>query len=145
MKQLNVTKIAIWIVFSIKMTDSMSFSDFRCSDKQFTCKNGECVEKDLLCDGDFACKDESDEDDCGCPSSMFRCQGEGCLPATAVCNRRIDCSNGDDENNCRKYAAFNKGVGFGLHSHAAQEIVPSQPFTFILGTGYILGKRCVDP
>ena len=78
------------------MTDSMSFSDFRCSYKQFTCK---CVKKSLRCVGDFACKDKSDEDDCEC---MFTCQGGGCFPATAVCDGENDCSNGDDENNCRK-------------------------------------------
>ncbi|XP_020614679.1 MAM and LDL-receptor class A domain-containing protein 1-like [Orbicella faveolata] len=75
--------------------------DHRCSDKQFTCKNGECVKKNLRCDGDFACKDESDEDDCECPSSMFTCQGGKCLPATDVCDGKNDCSYGDDENNCR--------------------------------------------
>jgi len=75
--------------------------DFRCSDKQFTCKNGECVKKNLWCDGDFACKDESDEDDCECPSNMFRCQGDGCLPDIAVCDGKSDCSNGDDEKNCQ--------------------------------------------
>jgi len=77
--------------------------DHRCSDKQFTCKNGECVKKNLRCDGDFACKDESDEDDCECPSSMLTCQGGKCLPATDVCDGKNDCSYGDDENNCRKY------------------------------------------
>ena len=90
------------IVF-FKITDSTSLSDFRCSDKQFTCKNGECVKKNLRCDGDFACKDESDEDDCECPNSLLTCQGGGCIPAADVCDRKNDCSDGDDENNCRKY------------------------------------------
>ena len=79
--------------------------DHRCGDKQFTCKNGECVKNNLLCDGDFACKDESDEDDCECPSNMFTCQGGKCLPATDVCDGINDCPYGDDENNCRKYTS----------------------------------------
>ena len=107
-------------------TDLTSFSDFRCSNKMFRCKNGECVKKNLLCDGDFACKDESDEDDCECPSTMFRCQGGACLLSTGVCDGKNDCSNGDDENNCRKYIVFNKSLGFALHSHTAQNIVPRQ-------------------
>ncbi|PFX15365.1 G-protein coupled receptor GRL101 [Stylophora pistillata] len=56
---------------------------------------------DLTCDGDFACKDESDEDNCGCPSNKFACQDGKCIPATAVCDGNNDCSDGDDENNCR--------------------------------------------
>ena len=88
--------------FSIKMTDSMSFSDFKCSDKQFTCKNGVCVKKNMQCDGNYACKDKSDEDDCECPSNKFSCQQGGCFLPTAVCNGENDCSNGDDEKNCRK-------------------------------------------
>ena len=56
----------------------------------------------MQCDGDFSCKDGSDEDDCECPSRMFYCQGGGCIPATAVCDGTYDCYNGDDEKNCRK-------------------------------------------
>ena len=78
------------------------FSGFKCSDDKFTCNNGECVKKNLLCDGDFACKDGSDEDNCECPISMFNCKGGGCLLATSVCDGTNDCSNGDDEKNCRK-------------------------------------------
>ena len=84
------------------MTHLPRLLDFRCSDKQFTCKNGECVKKNLRCDDDFACKDKSDEDDCDCPSTEFSCQGGGCIPATAVCADSMDCSKGDDETNCRK-------------------------------------------
>ena len=105
-------------------TDSTSFSDFRCSDKQFRCKNGECVKKHLFCDGDFACKDESDEDDCECPSNRFRCQREACLLTTAVCDGKNDCSNGDDEHNCRKYTVFNKGLRFGVQKRAMRLIFP---------------------
>ncbi|KAL9987564.1 hypothetical protein ACROYT_G001896 [Oculina patagonica] len=77
---------------------------FKCSDNKFTCNNGECVKKNLLCDGDFACKDGSDEENCECPSSMFSCKGGKCLLATAVCDGTNDCSNEDDENNCIKLA-----------------------------------------
>ena len=79
---------------------------FKCSDDKFTCNNSECVKKNLLCDGDFACEDGSDEDNCECPSSMFNCKEGGCLPATSVCDGTIGCSNGDDEKNCRKLICF---------------------------------------
>ena len=75
---------------------------FKCSEDQFTCENGECIKRNLLCDGDFACKDHSDEENCECPSSMFACKGGGCLLATAVCDGYEDCSSGDDESSCRE-------------------------------------------
>ena len=74
---------------------------FKCSDNKFTCNNGECVKKNLLCDGDSACKDGSDEENCECRSSMFSCKVGKCLLATAVCDGKNDCSN-EDESNCRK-------------------------------------------
>jgi len=75
---------------------------FSCPDTQFTCKNGECVKRNLQCDGYKACKDGSDEDNCDCPSNMFQCQGEGCPLATTLCDGVNNCANGDDEKNCRK-------------------------------------------
>ncbi|XP_078357060.1 uncharacterized protein LOC144641914 [Oculina patagonica] len=74
---------------------------FSCADNQFTCKNGECVKKNLKCDGDLACQDGSDEDDCRCSSTMFQCQEGRCILATAMCDGRYDCYNGDDERSCQ--------------------------------------------
>lgn len=93
-------------VWSIRTIQLFCSSGFKCSASKFTCNNGECVKKNLLCDGDFACKDGSDEDNCECPSSMFNCKEGGCLLATAVCDGTNDCSNGDDEGNCRKLLFF---------------------------------------
>ncbi|KAM7440722.1 hypothetical protein ABFA07_010120 [Porites harrisoni] len=76
--------------------------DFKCSDNQFRCTNGECVKKNLLCDGDYACKDRSDEENCACPTNMFQCKGGGCLQATALCDdTKQDGCDGEDEINCR--------------------------------------------
>ena len=86
----------------LALSDHIGFSGFNCGNKQFKCKNGECVKINLRCDGDFACTDDSDEDNCECPSNKFACLDGKCLPASAVCNGISDCSNGDDENNCRE-------------------------------------------
>ena len=83
------------------------YSGFRCNPDQFTCTNGECVTRNLLCDDDHACKDGSDEENCACPFHKFACQGGGCLLVTALCNGRKDCPGGDDENNCRMLAVRN--------------------------------------
>ena len=81
--------------------------DFKCSDNQFRCTNGECVKKNLLCDGDYACKDRSDEENCACPTNMFQCKGGGCLQATALCDdTKQDGCDGEDEINCRKSPYF---------------------------------------
>ena len=81
----------------------LRFLGFSCGNNQFTCKNGECVKKNLQCDGYFACQDGSDEDNCECSSRMFQCRDRGnCLLAKTVCDGANDCHNQDDENNCRK-------------------------------------------
>lgn len=91
----------------IKLTFANIFNlfrlDFKCSDNQFRCTNGECVKKNLLCDGDYACKDGSDEKNCACPTNMFQCKGGGCLRATALCDEtKEEGCDGEDEINCRK-------------------------------------------
>lgn len=38
----------------------------KCTDRQFQCKSGECVPVKYTCDGEFDCKDRSDEDPTEC-------------------------------------------------------------------------------
>ena len=35
-----------------------------CLSNEFTCKNGECINQTLMCDGVFDCQDASDEETC---------------------------------------------------------------------------------
>lgn len=37
---------------------------FKCRITEFLCNNGQCINHDLRCDGDFDCDDFSDESNC---------------------------------------------------------------------------------
>ena len=40
-------------------------SEHACLPNEFACKNGECINQKMMCDGVFDCEDASDEDSCG--------------------------------------------------------------------------------
>ena len=46
------------LIFKVK-------SEHACLPNEFACKNGECINQKMMCDGVFDCKDASDEDSCG--------------------------------------------------------------------------------
>ena len=104
---LSISGLSGFIKLTFFNIFTLSRLDFKCSDNQFKCTNGECVKKNLLCDGDYACKDGSDEENCACPTNKFQCKGGGCLPATALCDdTKEDGCDGEDEINCRKLPDF---------------------------------------
>ena len=63
-----------------------------------------CVPKLLTCDGEWQCKDGSDEKDCGnqeCDVGKFSClDGLGCIEGAKKCNGAEDCGDGSDEMVC---------------------------------------------
>ena len=72
------------------------------SNSGFQCDNGQCVSKDLVCDGDIACMDSSDEKNCKCFASDFVCPTGECLDVENLCDSRKDCKDGTDEARCGK-------------------------------------------
>ena len=46
------------LIFKVK-------SEHACLPNEFACKNGECINQKMMCDGVFDCEDASDEDSCG--------------------------------------------------------------------------------
>lgn len=77
-------------------------SGYQCSNDEFVCDNGQCVASSLRCDGDMACQDNSDEQNCACLSDEFNCGSGTCVDVTKLCDGIKDCPEGSDETNCGK-------------------------------------------
>ncbi|XP_072021908.1 LOW QUALITY PROTEIN: uncharacterized protein [Amphiura filiformis] len=77
-----------------------------CSDKQFTCGSGECIQQIYVCDDHQNCNDNSDENNCpvtddsGCPAGSFLCDSGECIPISNYCNFKPDCIDQSDERRC---------------------------------------------
>lgn len=81
--------------------------DGRCNSGEWTCKNGDCIEQEALCDGTYHCNDRSDEsqENClrtYCPRYAFRCSYGGCIRKSAQCDGNKDCVDNSDELQCQK-------------------------------------------
>lgn len=68
--------------------------------KQFQCKNQQCINKDLRCDGWNDCGDMSDELNCKCNSEDITCKNGLCKPMFWKCDGVDDCGDRTDELNC---------------------------------------------
>ncbi|XP_012281536.1 modular serine protease-like isoform X2 [Orussus abietinus] len=89
-----------------------------CNSLQFSCKNGECIDSDRLCDGRADCRDRSDEtsEECTkpgfyCPEYAFRCNYGACVDGDAPCNKVRDCVDNSDETLPRCFGSSSSGGG----------------------------------
>ncbi|XP_048483491.1 sortilin-related receptor isoform X4 [Plutella xylostella] len=95
-------------------TDELDCGPTNCTDTQFRCGTGACIEKKWLCDGDNDCKDGSDEQNCTIPTKRpdtvscsvngFACGNDtsaSCIPNSWVCDGESDCPSGEDERDDR--------------------------------------------
>ncbi|KAM3968767.1 basement membrane-specific heparan sulfate proteoglycan core protein isoform 3-T3 [Aphomia sociella] len=75
-----------------------------CRPTDATCRNGQCISKASVCDGNRDCSDGSDEDNCVehgfCEPNQFQCTNRKCVLKSWVCDSENDCDDGSDEENC---------------------------------------------
>lgn len=88
-----------------------SLTGFTCDSKHsFQCDNGQCVSKDLVCDSDNACVDNSDEKKCKCYTTQFECPTGECLHVNQLCDSGNDgCHDKTDESRCGEQKLFLDG------------------------------------
>ncbi|XP_061438480.1 low-density lipoprotein receptor-related protein 6 isoform X3 [Rhineura floridana] len=73
-----------------------------CSESQFQCESGQCIDSTLLCNGEANCQDSSDEKKCEvlCLTDQFRCASGQCIGKNKKCDHNFDCSDSSDEQGC---------------------------------------------
>ncbi|XP_015200656.2 complement factor I [Lepisosteus oculatus] len=69
-----------------------------CTNFEFRCVNGKCIDLNRTCDGTNDCGDRSDEVCCKkCRPGGFHCSSDVCIPNQAKKDGVMDCIGGDDE------------------------------------------------
>ncbi|KAH0616373.1 hypothetical protein JD844_027417 [Phrynosoma platyrhinos] len=88
-----------------------------CSESQFQCDSGQCIDSVLQCNGEPNCQDSSDEKKCEviptieswviislspvlCLTDQFRCSSGQCIGKNKKCDQNLDCSDNSDEQGC---------------------------------------------
>ncbi|XP_055374705.1 basement membrane-specific heparan sulfate proteoglycan core protein isoform X7 [Condylostylus longicornis] len=75
-----------------------------CGYHEATCMNGECIDKNRICDGIPHCSDGSDEHSCShgrkCSPNQFRCKNSKCVDRIWRCDGENDCGDNSDEESC---------------------------------------------
>ncbi len=73
-----------------------------CEAFDFDCKDGQqCIDSDLVCDGNQDCDTGADEEDCGgCDVGWMACDNGDCVLAAFVCDGVFNCADHSDEVGC---------------------------------------------
>ncbi|XP_057299879.1 low-density lipoprotein receptor-related protein 8-like [Hydractinia symbiolongicarpus] len=89
-------------------TEILTTTEFKCEEDHIACYNEtKCISRMWVCDGDYDCKDHSDELNCSnltCGYGKMRCDNGKCIVNSWVCDEEVDCSidgsDDSDERNC---------------------------------------------
>ncbi|XP_072030432.1 uncharacterized protein [Amphiura filiformis] len=93
--------------FNVNFTQVLGYEDI-CSDDQFDCGDGFCIDPQAKCDGFNDCLNNAEEITCAyitCPgsylcNSMDASDTRMCVTMGEVCDGKYDCMMGDDEESC---------------------------------------------
>ncbi|RVE65639.1 hypothetical protein OJAV_G00118390 [Oryzias javanicus] len=82
-----------------------------CLDSDWMCRNGICIPKELRCNRENDCMDNSDEDDCGaCGEGSMLCPEGKCVSPEEMCDGQLHCLDGSDEpTTCGRICSMNNG------------------------------------
>jgi hypothetical protein len=72
----------------------------------FTCANGDAIERPLVCNGLEDCTDGSDEDGVLCARFTFLCDNAATIASALTCNGEDDCGDGSDEAFCASLGPY---------------------------------------
>ncbi|KAG7329468.1 hypothetical protein KOW79_007642 [Hemibagrus wyckioides] len=112
-----------------------------CSEQQFQCHGGQCLDAKLRCNGEQDCTDGSDELDCHtiCMPNQFRCKNNKCISKKQQCDSYPDCSDDSDELFCD----FSPASGDEHHTNTIGPVIGIILSVFVLGGICFVCQRVV--